>query len=137
MTKTFRGTPGDPPKVTVEENGLVRMLASLAAPDLVRPFAWGDGSIGATDLAMALIVDVLGDKNEGIRLKMRLKHRLNIPRPGDPFWRAGEPWEMTDGQLSALIEDIRRVERDTAQSRAMAAREPTPIVDGSPPRSLP
>jgi hypothetical protein len=117
--KIYRGTPGDPPKVIVEDGDGIRMLA----PNPYHPFAWGDGSVGAADLARAIIADVTGDDREALNLMMRVKHRVVAT------WTAGEPWTITDAEIRGVIEEIRKIERETSQIRAMVAREPRPVVN--------
>lgn len=115
--RTYRGTPGDMSKVTVESGaGAIRSLNAKGQ------FAWGDGSMNSLFLAKAILEDVLGNENEAVIFMMRFKHRVVMA------WRADQSWTITDAEVHTVIEDIRRVERETAQIRAMVAREPPPVV---------
>ena len=120
--KIYRGHPGPPEStVTVHEGGTTRPLYRPAVGDL--GYGWGDGGMLATRLALALAGDVLDDDHEATKIYQRLKHRTVR------LWPADQPWMITEADLKAQIEDIRKVERETAQMRAMVAREPAPVVN--------
>jgi hypothetical protein len=117
--KTYRGTPGPPEAVvTVEDaNGSVRTID----PPVVG-FGWGNGGPASTQLALMFAMDMLGSREHATCIYQRLKHRTVAT------WRADQPWTITEAELRAQIDDILKVERETAQARAMVAQEPAPIV---------
>ena len=59
-------------------------------------FEWGYGGSGPTDLALALVADVLGDRNPTPHLYQRVRNQLvaQIPREGG---------EITEGQVLGVL----------------------------------
>lgn len=116
--KTYRGTPGPPENaVTVEDTSGLRIISPPALG-----FGWGDGGPPATHLALALASDVLGDRDAAMRVYQRLKHRTVA------LWQADAPWTITESEIRVQIDEILKVERETAQTRMMVAREPAPVA---------
>lgn len=121
--KTYIGTPGDPPTVTVTSGkGKPR---KLIFPDAMTPkvIAWGTAAIECSWLAYAILLSVLDSPERARALHSRFKWRVV-----STLWKADQPWVMTKDQVLAIVADIQKVEIDTAQSVRMAKLEPTPIV---------
>ena len=68
-------------------------------------FSWGYLGSGCAQLALALLVDVLGDKGRALDLYQRFKERAIATRNQD------HPFEMTDAQV---LEHVASIEKDAA-----------------------
>ena len=119
--KIFRGNPGPPERVvTVEDRGGIRILRSFVLPSAL--FSWGDGSLGSRHLTQSLAVEVIGEGDGATKIYVRLMHRTVMT------WQPDQPWMCTEAEIKMQIDAILQVERETAQSRLMVAREPAPVV---------
>lgn len=122
--RVYRGyvTP-DGPVVVADDGGGPRFLQ----PDPTIGFAWGKNGLvpayGGRQLAMAILSDATGDEQEAARLATRFQHRVVVP------WTAGEPWQITVRQVLAHVEEMCKIEIETAGERAAVARQ-LPQVEG-------
>lgn len=129
--KTYRGVPGDPIRVTVDDAGGPRFLESKN-PDV--GFAWGNpyegaapGSLinatpeeqaeahrryrqrnaGINQLMLAILTDLFGNEEQAVSMYQRIKHRTALK------WRWGDPWSITEHELRRHIESIEKIERES------------------------
>lgn len=115
--KVYQGIPGDPPVVTVKRgNGKPKVLGKDV------PVAWGTPLIPSTNLAILLLADALGSQDLATKYGSRYKHRIVVN------WKANQPWTTSDEAIKAVVADIEKVERETAQTRTMVRQEPKPVA---------
>jgi hypothetical protein len=143
MPRTYRGHPDFRSTITVEDGGGPRIIK---APNEEVGFAWGNPftnvvprlmtvdevaedraikgrHVQASDqLAKVLAMDFLGSEEEATKVYQRLKRRTVS------VWRHDQPWSLTERELRTLLDDIEKIERDTAQMRHMMATQVAPIV---------
>lgn len=65
-------------------------------------FAWGSSSAGASQLALALLADVLADDRKALALAGTFRDQIIARLP------AGAPWIMSDNVVRALAAAIAR-----------------------------
>lgn len=63
-------------------------------------FCWGYEGSGPAQLSLALLLDVLGDKERAVRLHQRFKRRVVARLAMD------EPWELTTKQIMEHVEAL-------------------------------
>lgn len=85
-------------------------------------FAWGDTGPRAAVLAHELVFDVTDDPALTNRVYRRFLHRTVAQ------WRADAPWIVADAEIAAVIDDIVRIERETAPLRRMVQTAPMPTA---------
>lgn len=86
------------------------------------PVNWGTPAMEAQTTAYIILFDVLKDAARATRLMMRFKHRvIATQRPEFGF-------SITEDEVRAVVADIEKIERDTAQTRTMVNQEPAPVV---------
>jgi hypothetical protein len=112
----------DPPRVFVKVGHAVEPLASVDRLGEVL-FTWGDSKAGSAHLAEAILLDALdGDDIAATKLRLRFMHRTVST------WREDQPQSISWGEVMAHVAEIKLFEQQTAQTRAMVAREPPPVV---------
>lgn len=92
------------------------------------PFSWGkapgsgSGPFGA-HLALAILVDALGETTEAIRLHQRFKFRVVVELEPQ------KSWVLTVEQVLATVDEIRAVETDKGirENVKKASQEPRPV----------
>lgn len=100
--KTYRGTPdSNTAEAAVTVNGRPLPLCLHIRNHSPTGFAWGYGGSGPAQLALALLVDFLGDEKEAQALYQSFKSRVTARLP------MGEPWTLTDDDMRAHVEALR------------------------------
>lgn len=98
------------------------------------PFAWGAptrqrgldairvDNEGRINLSKALLGWVIGNPNDPRVTQYYQRFKLRVAQT------LGNDWTMRAADIKGVVEDIISVEQETAQSRAMVAMTPAPIV---------
>ena len=123
MTITYQGHEDG--SVTVIDGKKKKALDRAESIGLfpAAPFEWGSGTTpGAARLSIAIARHALGNDHDAVKIYQRLKYRLVAE------FKKGQPWSTTKDRVLEIVEDIRKVERETSGERAAVAREPAPVV---------
>ena len=125
--KTYRGDPGPPCVVLVWSDDMPDTPPWELNPTLSEQgFAWGqkvDTRGDQARLALAMLIDLLGDEKEAAKYNQRLKYRLLYPLKPE------ESWEITGAEILGHVEDMKRIARETAPLIKQMALEPAPVVN--------
>lgn len=72
-------------------------------------FNWGYGGSGPAQLALAILLDYLGDKAKAFHLHQEFKWKIIAPLPAE------KDWELTGDQIDTIVREIeeRRKPRGT------------------------
>jgi hypothetical protein len=125
--KTYRGVPGDPPKVTVNGRKLANPIVDGVGFDWGSLAPGGDAAVyrrramTVTRLALAICADLMGI-DEGRKVYMRIRQRIV------ETWPSHAPWSITSRELLAHVEDMRRVQTEYEVERRRVNLEPAPVV---------
>lgn len=102
LSKTYRGTPdSSTEEASVTVNGEPLPLCLNARNHSPTGFSWGYGGSGPAQLALALLVDFLGDEKQAEALYQHFKSRVIARLP------MTEPWTLTAAQVAEHLDAIR------------------------------
>jgi hypothetical protein len=123
--KTYRGHPlADGTGSVSVDMGDGRDTRFLKPRNEAVGFTWGRKGIspGESDLAFVMLTDALGSEMAATKVYQRFKHRV-IGLLG-----LGSPWSLSHKDVTDVVDEITRVERDTAPIRAQMAHQNPPVA---------
>jgi hypothetical protein len=88
-------------------------------------FSWGYGGSGPSQLALAILLDYLGDRERALRLYQRFK-LLTTAR-----WDGDANWKLTGSQIDDIVAELEEeMETEGRQEAATYAELGLPLEEG-------